>query len=1048
MKLNQLLQKSFRLLTAMLLVGAIIIPTNSAFSQLAAGLPRLSLTGVDNSYNTNFYPDGRLTVAPSKSKDYQSEVLVPVFISFKEMPDPLTHSTKHIYSFEMKLKYDSQVFKPVKIQSFHPTLDDPKYRNDDFRTVGAQFQYDWNTYADTNFLQWLDINGEQNTYGAVMKITGISAQPLPSTLDANGNEIFKPFFYVVMKVLPTLAEEDSRLLNKLTWLLIDADSIRYNDVWTISKPNYPNIAGIDMERTNELWTNEPYRKGTLMAKVQNKFPAFDFFMQKLPGVMYSGEKNEAIVPIVKDDLGYGQEFEIVDPISVDWQRTKDEFKYGERTIQIRNSVIGTRMSEVMIETDQPWLEVATYNVEDPNFSFNYNEKGYFPYLDNGILGSIYLPTDKNNIIPAQPQIFLNIRCNPDKIDPLASVDPEGTYVGYITFKSRDALHNPVKLKVTFNLLRNAYEPDLYPQEMPVGSIARHTGIRLNIRTAYVDETKNLVFGTAPRATEGIDTLMGERAYLQPMTTTGFDARFFSLTPEINAKAPNGFMDALPDINRPDYNSRDIRDINDTLQSLTYYVKFNTPRYPLYITWNVNDFPEGSILYIKDLQTRGDRINVNMREGSTVGTDGTMSYTFTDATLNDFIIEYTLPKIFEYDSTDNGFAAINKGWNLLSLPVRPTNAAIKSVYPNSVNNNVLTFFPSGWEQEAGNLKPGQGFFILYNNIIDRKFAGLQIRNIGPEYGDKIRIIKGWNLIGALSFPVSVNNVSFAQYNPNFPIPDLAFVRFYGFWRYITARGYQQVNMLEPGFGYFIKAGKGSGEQEDVAQSALIESYLRISPTSATPKAIMSGDFKEDAKSASAKLNVFDNNQAYSTIYLSNDKKLNSSLFELPPALGENFFDIRFEGNTYLSNNDNSTVQLYGVKYPVSISATDNNSDLFFYDAVTNELLGVITKNSNKNLEINKTMGNTINVVKGNTELKVYPNPVANVAQVSYYVPANGYITVKIFNSLGNEVSNVFQGIANEGLQNQTFNVNNLATGTYFIKVIGADFTNVTSFTLVK
>lgn len=1048
MKLNKLLQKSFSMLVALLILGGIAIPANNAYCQPAADLPTLSLTGLDNSFNSNWYPDGRLTVAASKSKDNPSTILVPVFIRYKEKQDDFTHSTKRIYSFDMKVKYDHKVFKPIRIIAEHPLLDDPKFPNPDLgrHTVGKQFQFDFSTYNDTNFLQWLDIRGEQNKNGSVMKIIGTSAQPLPSTLDARGNEVFRPFFYIVMQVLPTLSEEDSRLLNKITWFVIDADSIYFNKIRTVAGPNYPNVAGINIEKTNELWANEPYRKGTLMAKVMNKMPAFDFFMQKLPGVNYAG--TEAIRAISKDDLGNGKEFEFVDPITVDWKRSKDEKIYGERSIQIKNSVIGTRMSEVIIESDQPWLEVATSNVDNDNFKINYTDKyGYFPYLDNGILGSIYYPTDKNNITPAQQQILLNIRCNPDKIT-LPTSEPEGKYVGYLTFRSRDAVQNPVRLKVTFILLRNAYEPDLYLSELPVGATARHTGIRLTLKQAYNNASKTLVFGTAPRATAGIDTLMGERRYLTPLDNVGFDARFYSLDSAINADVPNGFMDALPDINRPDYVSRDIRDINDTLQSLTYYVKFHTQQYPIYINWNVNDFPAGAILYLKDLQTRGGRINVNMREGTVAGTDGTMSYTFTDASLNDFIIEYTLPKVFEYKDDADGIASIQKGWNLLSLPVRPTNAAIKNVYPNSINNNVLTFFPSGWEQESGNLKPGVGFFILYNNIIDKKFAGLQIKGIGPEFGDKVRIIKGWNLIGSISAPVSVLNVSFAQVSPSYTTPDLEFVRFYGFWAYRPSKGYYQVNMLSPGFGYFMKAGKGTGEQEDVEQSKMIESYLRITPGVSVPKGNVYANMKEDILSASSKLNISDNNQSSTTVYLSNDRNAPVKGFEMPPVLGPKYFDVRFAENTYLSNSEKATIQLSGVKYPVSIAAMDNNSDLFFYDAQSNELLGVITKNSGKNIEINKTTGNTINVVKENTDLRVYPNPASTNAQVSYFVPENGFVTVKIINSLGNEVATVFQGDAKQGIDNKPFNVNTLPTGTYFVKVIGNSFSNVSSFTVVK
>lgn len=323
----------------------------------------------------------------------------------------------------------------------------------------------------------------------------------------------------------------------------------------------------------------------------------------------------------------------------------------------------------------------------------------------------------------------------------------------------------------------------------------------------------------------------------------------------------------------------------------------------------------------------------------------------------------------------------------------------------------------------------------------------MRNIGPEYGDKIVITKGWNLIGTVSVPVSVDNVSFQAMKANLNTPDLEFVRGYGFWRYYTSKGYKQVNMMEPGFGYFMKAGKGTLNSEDEGESARIQAYLRVSATQAAGKVGYRSNTKEEAIEAAANINVFDSKQATATVYLSDDNKLNVEMFEMPPALGEKFFDIRFRGNTNLSNSETSMIQLSGVEYPLSINASNNNSDLFFYDALTNEYLGTIAKGSNGNIEINSTAANTINVVKGKAQVTVTPNPVAINANVNYYAPVKGSVNVTIYNSLGNVVAN-YEDNAVMGNNSFLFNVNTLASGNYIVKVSGNSFSNVSSFTIVK
>lgn len=1049
MKLNQLLQKSLRMLIALLVVGAFVVPAKEAKAQLPNALPTLSLTGENRGYDKAWYPDGRMRITLRKSAADQKEVLVPVFIRWKEIPDPMTGQTNHIYSFSMNLRYDKSVFEPIGIVTENPNLPDPsRFSADERGTVAHTFDITFDTYDDEKFLHWLDINDPNNTKnknGATMKIVGVSPRPLPSTLD-NGREVYKPFFYVRMKVVPEMTAETFKK-GYMTWFIIDADSLYYNKVQVPAAPDYTGVGGIDMAKSNTLWNTEPYRKGALMVVTQDKFPKFDFFMHRLPGIIYQ-DGQEAIMPVQIDDNGrtiLGPEYEIKDPISVDYKRTKDEFIYGERQVHLKNITIGSRMNDVIMESDAPWLEFRAYEKTD-NLVKEFGVYDYLPYIDNGILGTSYEPTNKDRKTTPQREMLLDIRCNPEKVNPVAG-EMEGTYVGYITFKSKDAEFDPVRLKVTFNLLRNAYEPHLYESEVPAGVTPIHTGIRLNMKRFGSDEVQKLVFGTAPRATEGIDTLMGERAQIEEMDPNKFEARFFSLNPEVAATVPHGFADALPDINRPDYDSRDIRDVKDTLQSLTYYVKFKTQKYPVYITWNTNDFPEGAILYIKDLQTKGNKINVNMREGTAMDANGNMSYTFTDATLDDFIIEYTVPRLFTYEEDKPGYGSIKKGWNLLSLPVRVNNAKIKDVYPNSVNNSVITFFPSGWEQYTEALKPGMGYFILYNNIIDNTFRGIVMKNIGKENGDKIAIWKGWNLIGTVSVPISVNNVSFDAIRPQDLTPDLEFVRGYGFWRYYTANGYKQVNMLEPGFGYFMKAGKGTVELEDVGQSEKIAAYLRVSATQAAPKVAYRNNSKEDAIQASTNINLFDSKQANATLYLSDDNRLNVEMFEMPPALGEEFFDVRFKGNTNLSNSEKAMIELRGVEYPVSINANSNNSDLFFYDALTNEYLGTIAKGSNGNIEITSTAANTINVVKGKAQVTVTPNPVAINASVNYYAPVKGNVTVTVYNSLGNVVAN-YEADAVMGNNSYSFNVNTLASGNYIVKVSGSSFSNVSSFTVVK
>lgn len=274
MKLNQLLQKSLRMLLALLVVGAFLAPANEAKAQFPKSFPTLSLTGEDNGYDKSWYPDGRMRITLAKSESDQKEVLVPVFIKWKEVRDQATNNTKHIYTFSMKLRYDGALFEPIGIITDNPNIPDTeRFVKGENRTIGSSFDITFNSYADNNFLNWLGIDNpkhNKNQNGATMKIVGESARPLPQTL-VNDRAVFKPFFYVKMKVKETLTKETFKK-GYTTWFIIDADSIYYNSVQVSGAPNYVGVAGVDMSTTNPLWPTFPYKKGSLMVVTQEKIP--------------------------------------------------------------------------------------------------------------------------------------------------------------------------------------------------------------------------------------------------------------------------------------------------------------------------------------------------------------------------------------------------------------------------------------------------------------------------------------------------------------------------------------------------------------------------------------------------------------------------------------------------------------------------------------------------------------------------------------------------------------------------------------------------------
>lgn len=64
---------------------------------------------------------------------------------------------------------------------------------------------------------------------------------------------------------------------------------------------------------------------------------------------------------------------------------------------------------------------------------------------------------------------------------------------------------------------------------------------------------------------------------------------------------------------------------------------------------------------------------------------------------------------------------------------------------------------------------------------------------------------------------------------------------------------------------------------------------------------------------------------------------------------------------------------------------------------------------------------------------YPNPFNPSTQINYTVPQRGYLTLKVFNVLGQQVSTLFDGVRQAGSYVATFDGSKLASGVYFYRL---------------
>ncbi len=80
---------------------------------------------------------------------------------------------------------------------------------------------------------------------------------------------------------------------------------------------------------------------------------------------------------------------------------------------------------------------------------------------------------------------------------------------------------------------------------------------------------------------------------------------------------------------------------------------------------------------------------------------------------------------------------------------------------------------------------------------------------------------------------------------------------------------------------------------------------------------------------------------------------------------------------------------------------------------------------------------------------YPNPFNPSTTILFTVPSTGHATLKVLNTLGQDVATLFNGEAQAGIVNQVqFNASGLASGMYFSRLEQNGRTQMTKMSLLK
>ena len=1076
-------------LGSVLLFLLMTITTENIWSQnfTTPQIPILSLTGANDGYNTDWYPDGRIWLPLTQADGAPREFLMPVFIDNKWWHYKSTNLGKYlvpepIYSFKFKVFYDGVLLTPVDVITTHPFPEDDaraqNIRGNFTPPLAKDYNINWKIHKDESYKEYLlgaAVNPRDRPRGRVIAISASGNKPLPCTDTAATD--YSVLLYIKFRV--NVDDRDVSMDPDLQAILytpfyISPDSVYYND-WNVRKvrafnnlinhpdvgvivdglypdPTIPNtfvgLAGMNSNFPgSQAETFEPIRPGAIYLQLTGG----NGNGEGIPLIWYTMSRAGFSDPPVSDYINSAGEVPVdlwilKDPLTVDSGKVhKPDYVYGSVKFTLLNKTPTSRLLDVYIESDAPWL---TFNVTSPNRSKVVQmgpTQAYVYYIDRDILGS-EKKDQMDNFTDPDEIVEVTINCDPDQVVP-HNGEKAGIYEGYITMRSHTAIYSPVRFHVTFINFRNPFEPDDGTVVAGGGFRKQHRGITLTLRNSegMTGQETKLVFGTGHRATESFDTLFGEFPW--PGALSGFGARWYHPDAQkgLDLGFPFGLGDMLPNrTNLPYSGSRDVRDINDTNFSHIYLCRFNANgvnNYPVVVEWDTTDFPEGAQLFMSDTLSGALFPSVNMRQSTHVG-GNVLSYAFQDPKITSFKIEYTLPRIINYVDA-YGNPKIQKGWNLLSLPVRPYNFKWNVVYQMAVNRP-FSFFGNGY-QDQELVVPGTGYFVKYSDSVDKKFKGVPIKRITKDitddgFRDEVKLFPGWNTIGALSFAMNVKDILFDEFIPGQRI-DKTKVLNHGLWGYKTNVGYYEASILEPGLGYWLKSADGK------------HGFLKLIHPEIQRIDDQVDFAKQNVLKSSAELVIRDNAQHETSLFMNGNENTDVTYYELPPVPMDGLFDARFYTNNILENKNNSVIKMQGIEYPVSIAIKNADANYTFLDSYTNETLGTINSGETKNIEIQGTISNSIKVLKsevvtGGLNVSNYPNPVSISSTVKYSVPTDGFVSLKLYDAIGNAIITIFEGNQTAGEYSEVFDASLLASGTYLCKLTSGSNTSTVMITVVK
>jgi hypothetical protein len=354
------------------------------------------------------------------------------------------------------------------------------------------------------------------------------------------------------------------------------------------------------------------------------------------------------------------------------------------------------------------------------------------------------------------------------------------------------------------------------------------------------------------------------------------------------------------------------------------------------------------------------------------------------------------------------------WQMVSVPYVHQDMSTGTLYPTAKSSS-FGFDGTGYII-APTLQNGAGYWLKFlRNETPSIMQG------GSLPSTTIHLTQGWNMIGSVDHSIPAPADGILSAGP------------YGYHD-----GYSPAGSLEPGTGYWVRA-KTAGD-------------LTLGVAVALPAARDADDLRTFSS-----ITVSDPDGKSQKLYFgkSPNPRFTAERYELPPPPPEGTFDVRFTSGRLLEAYPASSsgiseyfIALRGASSPVSVSwelAPGSGENVRLNDHTVN---GTGTMSIQEPGILRLVVEHTRPMPQGYVLNQNYPNPFNPSTLISFGLPVETHVALKIYNLLGQEVVTLLDEKQPAGWHEITWETGSLPSGLYFIRMSAGSFQSTQKMILMR